>query len=71
MAKKTTKKFLNPMQIATLKDKGYKVKSNCFRIIVHEDEFKYDVWEQICEIAGVDPTSTEKLTLLSIGFIAE
>jgi hypothetical protein len=72
MAKKTKKglgkNFLNPLQVATLKDLDYTVKKNGFHVTFESHEFKYNVWEELCEIAGADPDS-DKITLVCFGFV--
>ncbi len=60
--------FLDKVQIATLKDKGYTVKSNGFRITLYSNEFKPKEWKEICDIAGAD-ISSESVTILSFAFI--
>ena len=63
-------KFLQPIQIATLKDKDWNVKPNCFHNKFYKDETESTVWKNLCQISGADPDS-ESVTLLSIGFISE
>ena len=33
-------------------------------IIIYADDFSYDIWEEYCEICGVDPSATS----ISISF---
>lgn len=65
--KKTNPMSLNLKQVKTLKDKGYKVKSNGFHVTLYNDDFKGNGWADICRIAGVNPKTTNAVTLACFG----
>jgi hypothetical protein len=62
--------FLNKKQVDKLKSHKWIVKPKGFIITYFSDEVDSDVWEKICEIAGVSPSVSE-LSILSFGTIAK
>jgi hypothetical protein len=71
MKKKTqkTKNFLKPSQVKELEKKKWDVMPKGVRVTLYADEFNGFVWEDYCELAGLNPETTESITLLSYGII--
>ena len=61
--------FLNKDQIKKLKEKDWKVTSNCAFINLFRDDFASDdSWEQVCDQLKVS-TAVDEVTVLYVGVL--